>query len=88
MGIEEKPEHPKSSYCVTGIYMYDKEVFNHIRRLKPSGRGELEITDVNNFYIKERLMKYSVLNGWWTDAGTPDSYKNANELVYRNEEKI
>ncbi|MEX0684619.1 MAG: sugar phosphate nucleotidyltransferase [Balneolales bacterium] len=88
VGIEEKPVQPKSSFCVTGIYMFDNEVFNHIRKLKPSGRGELEITDVNNFYIKENMMRYSVLNGWWTDAGTPESYRMANELIYRNEGKI
>lgn len=87
VGIEEKPEHPKSSYCVTGIYMFDNQVFNHILKLKPSGRGELEITDVNNFYIRENLMKFSILEGWWTDAGTPESYKKANELIYRNESK-
>ncbi|MEX0779918.1 MAG: sugar phosphate nucleotidyltransferase [Balneolales bacterium] len=87
-GIEEKPENPKSDYCVTGIYMFDNEVFNHIRKLKPSGRGELEITDVNNFYIREKLMKYAVLDGWWTDAGTPESYKTANELVHKKGSNI
>jgi len=81
ISIEEKPKEPKSNYAVTGIYFYDAKVFECIRTLKPSGRGELEITDVNNFYIKNGLMKSSVLEGWWTDAGTPDSYKHANKLV-------
>lgn len=81
-GIEEKPDDPRSSYAVTGIYLYDSQVYDCIRRLKPSGRGELEITDVNNDYIRKNRMSYSVLEGWWTDAGTPDSYRLANELVY------
>ncbi|HCI72316.1 MAG TPA: spore coat protein [Balneola sp.] len=81
ISIEEKPKEPKSNYAVTGIYFYDTKVFECIRTLKPSGRGELEITDINNFYIKNGLMKSSVLEGWWTDAGTPDSYKHANKLV-------
>jgi glucose-1-phosphate thymidylyltransferase len=80
-GIEEKPENPKSSYCVTGIYFYDNHVFDLIRNLKPSGRGELEITDVNNFYIQSGGMTFDLLEGWWTDAGTPDSYRLANELA-------
>jgi glucose-1-phosphate thymidylyltransferase len=79
--IEEKPKEPKSNYCVTGIYMYDHEVFECIKTLKPSGRGELEITDVNNYYIKKGTLTYSILNGWWTDAGTFDSLKGANELA-------
>lgn len=81
VSIEEKPKIPKSNYAVTGVYMYDGNVFNHIKKLKPSGRGELEITDVNNFYIKEGTMQYDVLNGWWTDAGTFDSLLKANNLV-------
>jgi glucose-1-phosphate thymidylyltransferase len=81
IGIEEKPRHPKSSYAVVGIYMYDSTVFEKIRRLKPSGRGELEITDVNNFYIHEEKLTYEVLDGWWTDAGTFDSLLLANTLV-------
>jgi glucose-1-phosphate thymidylyltransferase len=85
VSIEEKPENPKSSYCVTGIYMYDADVFEYIRTLKPSGRGELEITDVNNHYIRAEMMTYSILQGWWTDAGTPDSYRIANELAYKSE---
>lgn len=81
ISIEEKPERPKSSYAVTGIYFYDARVFECIKTLKPSGRGELEITDVNNYYIKNGEMKSSVMDGWWTDAGTPGSYRIANELV-------
>ncbi len=80
-GIEEKPEKPKSPYAVTGVYIYDNRVFEFIRELKPSGRGEFEITDVNNNYIDRGEMRFSILDGWWTDAGTPDSYKRANELV-------
>jgi len=85
IGIEEKPKNPKSNYCVTGIYMYDGGVFDVIKTLKPSGRGELEITDVNNHYISEGIMGYDMLDGWWTDAGTPDSYRVANELAYSSE---
>jgi glucose-1-phosphate thymidylyltransferase len=81
ISIEEKPENPKSSYAVTGIYFYDAKVYDCIKTLKPSGRGELEITDVNNFYIQKGEMKSSVMEGWWTDAGTPESYQIANELV-------
>jgi glucose-1-phosphate thymidylyltransferase len=81
LGIEEKPKSPKSSYAVIGIYLYDASVFQKIRRLKPSGRGELEITDVNNFYIEEGKLSYDVLDGWWTDAGTFDSLLRANKLV-------
>ncbi|MHB8463113.1 MAG: sugar phosphate nucleotidyltransferase [Vulcanimicrobiaceae bacterium] len=79
--IEEKPSEPKSDYAVTGIYMYDRRVFDFIRRLKPSGRGELEITDVNNHYIREGDMHYDILDGWWTDAGTFESLHHANTLV-------
>jgi glucose-1-phosphate thymidylyltransferase len=81
VGIEEKPKAPKSDYAVIGIYMYDKTVFQKIKRLKPSGRGELEITDVNNFYIQENRLTYEVLDGWWTDAGTFESLLRANNLV-------
>jgi glucose-1-phosphate thymidylyltransferase len=80
-GIEEKPKHPKSNYAVIGIYLYDQTVFRKISRLKPSGRGELEITDVNNFYIEEGKLTYEVLDGWWTDAGTFESLLRANMLV-------
>jgi len=81
IGIEEKPKRPKSDYAVIGIYFYDHTVFDKIRRLKPSGRGELEITDVNNFYIEEGTLTYEVLEGWWTDAGTFESLLLANNLV-------
>ena len=79
--IEEKPSSPKSSFAVIGIYLYDATVFEKIRRLKPSRRGELEITDVNNFYVEEGSLTYEVLDGWWTDAGTFDSLLRANKLV-------
>lgn len=81
VGIEEKPKSPKSDFAVIGIYLYDGSVFQKIRRLKPSGRGELEITDVNNFYIEEGSLTYEVLEGWWTDAGTFDSLLRANNFV-------
>ncbi|MBW7452717.1 sugar phosphate nucleotidyltransferase [Paenibacillus sepulcri] len=81
LSIEEKPLKPKSSYAVTGIYMYDSRVFEIIRTLKPSGRGELEITDVNNAYIKNNELSYDILKGWWTDAGTHSSLTKANELA-------
>ncbi len=83
LSIEEKPEQPKSDFAVTGIYMYDSSVFELIKNLKPSQRGELEITDVNNHYIQMGTMRYSILDGWWTDAGTHESYKTANELAYK-----
>jgi glucose-1-phosphate thymidylyltransferase len=81
LGIEEKPKNPKSEYAVVGIYLYDATVFQKIRRLKPSGRGELEITDVNNFYIEENKLSYEILEGWWTDAGQFESLLRANTLV-------
>jgi glucose-1-phosphate thymidylyltransferase len=81
MSIEEKPKNPKSDYAVTGIYMYDSKVFEIIKTLKPSHRGELEITDVNNAYLKRGELTYSVLEGWWTDSGTFESLLNANMLV-------
>ncbi|PIE33522.1 spore coat protein [candidate division KSB3 bacterium] len=79
--IEEKPQHPKSSYAVIGIYLYDNTVFEIIETLKPSARGELEITDVNNAYIEQGAMTYGILDGWWTDAGTFESLLRANTLV-------
>jgi glucose-1-phosphate thymidylyltransferase len=79
--IEEKPKVPKSDYAVTGLYMYDHSVFDIIKTLKPSGRGELEITDVNNAYIDRGEMTYAVVDGWWSDAGTFDSLLRANILV-------
>ena len=79
--IEEKPLRPKSNYAVTGIYMYDETVFDKIRTLVPSRRGELEITDVNNAYIHEGAMTFHHLEGWWTDAGTFESLLRASNLV-------
>jgi glucose-1-phosphate thymidylyltransferase len=79
--IEEKPAAPKSNYAVTGIYMYDPSVYQVVKSLKPSQRGELEITDVNNHYIEQGSMTYEILDGWWTDAGTFDSLLHANVLV-------
>ena len=79
--IEEKPRKPKSRFAVTGIYMYDTSVFEKIRRLKPSGRGELEITDINNMYLEEGALSHSILEGWWTDAGTFESLRHATNLV-------
>jgi glucose-1-phosphate thymidylyltransferase len=87
VGIEEKPRNPKSNCAVTGIYMYDETVFDKTRTLKPSARGELEITDVNNAYIKEGTMTFSYLEGWWTDAGTFDSLLRAANLVSQTKEK-
>lgn len=81
VGIEEKPEKPKSNYAVTGIYMYDGTVFDKIRNLVPSKRNELEITDVNNAYIQEGTLTFAHLDGWWTDAGTFDSLLRAANLV-------
>ena len=79
--IQEKPEEPKSDYAVTGIYFYDALVFDIIRTLKPSARGEYEITHVNDAYIAKGQLDYDILDGWWTDAGTFESLNRANELV-------
>lgn len=84
--IEEKPAVPQSPYAVTGIYMYDAYVFDIIKGLTPSQRGELEITDVNNAYIKKGAMTYNILPGWWTDAGTFESLVKASNLVAGLEE--
>jgi glucose-1-phosphate thymidylyltransferase len=81
VGIEEKPARPRSSFAVTGIYMYDARVYDIVKTLRPSGRGELEITDVNNAYLAERSLTHDVLSGWWTDAGTFESLYRANVLV-------
>ena len=81
VNIEEKPQNPKSNFAVTGFYMYDETVFNKIETLVPSGRGELEITDVNNAYIREGTMTFSYIEGWWTDAGTFESLLRASNLV-------
>lgn len=81
VSIEEKPKDPKSNYAVTGIYMFDHSVFEIVKTLEPSARGELEITDVNNAYIANGTLTYDVLQGWWTDAGTHSSLARANELA-------
>jgi len=81
LSIEEKPAKPKSAYAVTGIYFYDHQVFDLIRTIRPSPRGELEITDVNNAYIERGQLTYDILEGWWTDAGTHESLALANDLV-------
>jgi glucose-1-phosphate thymidylyltransferase len=86
ISIEEKPQKPKSRYAVIGIYMYDEQVFDVIPTLKPSKRGELEITDVNNYYVKKNQMTYDIIDGWWADAGTSfDALMRANNLVYERE---
>jgi glucose-1-phosphate thymidylyltransferase len=87
LSIVEKPENPKSDFAVVGIYIYPPDVFEFIKTLKPSSRKELEITDVNNHYLKEGRMGYSKLDGYWTDAGTLDSLDYANELVRKNPPK-
>jgi glucose-1-phosphate thymidylyltransferase len=83
VGIEEKPRQPKSDFAIIGVYFYDASVFEIIRTLKPSRRGELEITDVNNAYIQKHQLAYDMLDGWWTDAGTFESLTRAGELVGR-----
>jgi len=86
INIVEKPLHPKSRYAVTGIYMYDNQVFDIIKPLTPSARGELEITDVNNIYIKQGTMTYEILEGWWGDAGESiDAYLRINNLIAEKE---
>jgi glucose-1-phosphate thymidylyltransferase len=83
VAIEEKPAHPKSEYAVTGVYMFDGRVFDFIRTLRPSARGELEIADVHNHYIRENALQYDVLEGAWSDAGTFESLFRAGELAFR-----
>ncbi|MDQ0418510.1 glucose-1-phosphate thymidylyltransferase [Croceifilum oryzae] len=78
--IEEKPQNPKSSYCVTGVYMYDSKVYQYIEQLEPSKRGEYEITDINNKYIEQDICSYNILSDWWTDAGTFESLIRANQF--------
>lgn len=87
IAVEEKPRRPKSPYAVTGIYMYDHRVFDVIRTLKPSRRGELEISDVNNWYISKGAISYDFLTGWWTDAGTIRSLHTAYNLVAKQRSK-
>ncbi len=79
--VDEKPRQPASSYAVIGIYMYDHTVFDFIKKLKPSERGELEITDVNNYYIREDKITWAGLEGWWSDAGTFESLQYAGNMV-------
>ncbi len=81
IAIEEKPAHPKSRFAVTGIYFYDATVFDEIRNLKPSARGEYEITDVNSAFLAKSALRYHTLDGTWTDAGTHDSYQRANRMA-------
>lgn len=86
--IEEKPKQPASTYAVTGLYCYDNQVFDVIKKLKPSARGELEITDVNNFYVKQGTVTYKILEGEWTDAGTFPSLLKATMLAAKKEGAI
>ncbi|MBT2686897.1 NTP transferase domain-containing protein [Bacillus sp. ISL-47] len=87
LSIIEKPSKPPSSYCVTGIYMYDQNVFDFINNIHPSYRNELEITDVNNLYIKNNTLRYDVLNGWWIDAGTHESLYKAFTYIQQSRNK-
>lgn len=88
VSIEEKPESPKSSYAVVGCYMYDRQVFDFIRQIKPSGRGEFEITSVNTIYIEKKELEFGIVKGRWTDAGTFDSMIEANLLLVVNSNRI
>jgi glucose-1-phosphate thymidylyltransferase len=88
INIEEKPKNPKTNLAVTGLYIYDNRVFDIIRTLKPSARGELEITDVNNAYIKKGEMQFNIVKGFWSDAGTFDSLFRASTLVKQKEDKV
>lgn len=88
ISIEEKPKRPRSKHIVTGIYMYDGSVFDIAKKLKPSKRGELEITDVNRAYLKQGILEYDILDGWWTDSGTFDSLLRASNLVARKENRL
>jgi glucose-1-phosphate thymidylyltransferase len=83
VSIKEKPRKPASNYIVTGIYMYDRRVFEFIKKLKLSRRGEYEITDINNMYLKQGLLSYDILQGFWTDCGTFNSLLKANLLIAR-----
>lgn len=88
VSIQEKPNFPKSNMIVTGIYLYDSSVYEVIKTLRPSDRGELEITDVNNFYVSKGLMEFDLLEGWWSDAGTFESLLRANNLAAQKMEKM
>lgn len=85
LSIEEKPCKPKSNFVITGIYMYDAKVFEIIKTLKPSSRGELEITDVNNAYLREKALYYDILDSWWTDCGLPETIYRASTLARKKE---
>ncbi|MFC0524547.1 sugar phosphate nucleotidyltransferase [Pontibacillus salicampi] len=87
VAIHEKPKLPPSSYCVTGIYMFDDQVLSYIQQLTPSMRNELEITDVNNIYIEKGKLEFDILAGWWIDAGTHESLFKASALLYDMEQK-
>ena len=86
--IEEKPKNPKTNFAVIGIYMYDNKVFDIIKKIKPSARGEYEITSVNNEYIKNDELTYDILKGKWTDAGTFESLQHANKIAFKYNNKI
>lgn len=88
IAIEEKPQQPKSDYAVVGLYFYHCDVFDKIRRLEPSARGEYEITTVNNVYIADGLLQYDVCHGKWTDAGQPASLQEANAILFSNNNAI
>lgn len=88
LSIEEKPEQPKSSYAQTGIYMYDQQVVDAVKSQKPSARGELEITDLNNWYLQKGQLKAEVLEGEWIDAGTFESYYQANQWAYNKQNNL
>lgn len=81
IGIEEKPREPKSNFAVTGLYIYSNHVFKIVKTLKPSARGELEITDVNNYFVNNGTMEYRILDGFWSDAGTFESLLRASLLI-------
>ena len=87
INIEEKPKNPKSNYCVIGLYVYDNKVFDIIKNLKPSDRGEIEITDVNKIYLQKNKLNFEFLDGWWLDIGSIDSLQKVNlikggEILY------
>jgi glucose-1-phosphate thymidylyltransferase len=86
--IQEKPKDPKSSYAVVGLYLYDSHVFDIIRTVAPSARGELEITSVNNAYIERKQLEYDFCRGRWTDAGTFESYFEANRILMENDNRL
>lgn len=85
IGIEEKPKTPKTNFAVIGVYLYDAAVFDIIKTLKPSQRGELEVTDINNAYINKNSMSFDVIDGWWSDAGTFESLQKVNDLISQQE---